>query len=241
MKNTILTVIALAVMTVSCNQKSKETDTIKATETTTATELYACPMHPEITGEKGAECSECGMELTEKVPSAALEKKDAIPATEKSKETTAATTTNTAEAITIDGIVSSYLKLKNALVNDDSNGAANAGKVLFAAFDKANSNSIVDAKLKNKFISIAINGKKHVKHISDHAGELAHQREYFALVSADVFDLITTFGSKQKLYQEYCPMYNEGKDGYWISESKEVKNPYYGAEMLSCGRMVKAI
>jgi len=25
---------------------------------------YACPMHPEITGKKGDNCSECGMNLT---------------------------------------------------------------------------------------------------------------------------------------------------------------------------------
>ena len=27
-------------------------------------ELYACPMHPEITGEKGDKCSKCNMLLT---------------------------------------------------------------------------------------------------------------------------------------------------------------------------------
>lgn len=30
--------------------------------------LYACPMHPEITGKKGATCSKCHMDLTAKVP-----------------------------------------------------------------------------------------------------------------------------------------------------------------------------
>jgi len=25
--------------------------------------VYACPMHPEVTGEKGAKCSKCGMDL----------------------------------------------------------------------------------------------------------------------------------------------------------------------------------
>ena len=25
--------------------------------------VYACPMHPDITGEKGDKCSECGMDL----------------------------------------------------------------------------------------------------------------------------------------------------------------------------------
>lgn len=30
-------------------------------------QLYACPMHPEIKGKKGEDCSKCGMELTEPV------------------------------------------------------------------------------------------------------------------------------------------------------------------------------
>ena len=25
--------------------------------------MYSCPMHPEVTGEKGEKCSKCGMEL----------------------------------------------------------------------------------------------------------------------------------------------------------------------------------
>lgn len=31
-------------------------------------EMYACPMHPEITGKKDEKCSKCGMKLTEPVP-----------------------------------------------------------------------------------------------------------------------------------------------------------------------------
>jgi hypothetical protein len=34
-------------------------------------------------------------------------------------------------------------------------------------------------------------------------------------------------------------MYNQGKNGYWISEIKDIKNPYYGSEMLTCGGIVK--
>lgn len=30
-------------------------------------QLYSCPMHPEVQDKKGAECSKCGMELTELV------------------------------------------------------------------------------------------------------------------------------------------------------------------------------
>lgn len=67
MKNTIVALLIMTLGLVSCNQKSNE----KAPETKTATEdtieVYACPMHSEITGKKGDTCSKCGMELTEKV------------------------------------------------------------------------------------------------------------------------------------------------------------------------------
>jgi hypothetical protein len=31
----------------------------------------------------------------------------------------------------------------------------------------------------------------------------------------------------------HCPMV----DGDWIQEGKEVRNPYYGSEMLECGEV----
>ena len=39
----------------------------------------------------------------------------------------------------------------------------------------------------------------------------------------------------QKLYYDNCPMYNKGKGGNWISETKEIQNPYYGKSMRDCG------
>ena len=235
MKNIILAILTLALLSVSCNQKNKETAADTAVATKTTAELYSCPMHSEITGEKGAECSECGMELTEKVEEKRTsEKNDPNTTVVKTENTVAAT------SFTINEIVSSYLTLKNALVKDDSNGAAKAGNALYATFEKVDSNTILNLKLKNKYNEIAVNAKKQVKYIGENAGKIARQREYFALLSKEVHDLIKTFGTDQKLYQDYCPMYNEGKDGYWISETKDVKNPYYGSEMLSCGRMVQA-
>ena len=235
MKNIILSIILLALASVSCNQKNKALETDSSVAVKTTAELYSCPMHPEITGKKGAECSECGMELTEKVVQMPKTEKDDASATAIKTENTVAAT-----SFTINEIVSSYLTLKNALVKDDSNGAAKAGNTLYATFEKVNSNTILNAKLKNKYNEIAVNAKKHVKDIGENAGKIARQREYFALLSKEVHDLIKTFGTDQKLYQDYCPMYNQGKDGYWISETKDVKNPYYGSEMLSCGRMVQA-
>lgn len=67
MKNLILSAILMAFVMVSCNQKNNETETQAAEKTETSSELYSCPMHPEVKGKKGEACSKCGMELTEPV------------------------------------------------------------------------------------------------------------------------------------------------------------------------------
>ena len=64
-----LTITALLALTlVSCNDKAKETEK-QTTETSanSSEKMYACPMHPEVTGKKGDTCPKCGMELTEEV------------------------------------------------------------------------------------------------------------------------------------------------------------------------------
>ena len=65
----MLTLVIIAFVSISCNKKNNENVIENSTAETTqdTTKLYACPMHPEITGEKGVACSECGMELTELV------------------------------------------------------------------------------------------------------------------------------------------------------------------------------
>jgi hypothetical protein len=82
MKTLFITAL-LAITVASCNQKVKE---VEAAETTaTANELYACSMHPEVTG-KRFRMSECGMELTEKVAQGtATEKRTPYPPMKKTK------------------------------------------------------------------------------------------------------------------------------------------------------------
>lgn len=198
-------------------QKTKETAAPEAASGTAQndSQLYACSMHPEITGKKGDKCSKCGMELTE-------------PVKETAGKSAEVETAQTAQGtFSINEIVSNYLSLKNALTKDDTKGAADAGKALYAVFNSVNPNSI-DAKLKAEYLDIADDAKEHAEHIGANGGNIEHQREHFAVLSKDMNDLIKSFKSEQKLYQDFCPMYDGGKGAIWISETKEIKNPYQG-------------
>ncbi|WP_228453988.1 DUF3347 domain-containing protein [Chryseobacterium fistulae] len=143
-----------------------------------------------------------------------------------------------AQNFTITPIIKDYLALKNALVADNDKAAANAGKQLFTTLKNVDMNAIPANKHK-EYMEIAENAKENAEHISDNAGKIDHQREHLASLSKDVSDLITLFGTTQKLYQDYCPMYNDGKGAVWISEAKTIKNPYYGSKMLTCGSVKK--
>ena len=68
--------------------------------------------------------------------------------------------------------------------------------------------------------------------------ELQHQREHFADFSTSMATLLKAVKLTDKpVYQAYCPM----KKAYWLSNTKEKKNPYYGSAMLTCGKVTDTI
>ena len=144
-------------------------------------------------------------------------------------------------AVSIKDIVGPYLQMKNAFTKDNTNDAATAGKTLQAAFINFDTKTL-SAQQQKIIADIADDAKEHAEHIGANGGNIAHQREHFDMLSKDMADLIKTFGNGgQTLYKDFCPMYNKGKGGYWISETKEIKNPYLGKGMPTCGTMKEEI
>lgn len=141
-------------------------------------------------------------------------------------------------SVSIDKIVDNYLLLKNALAKDDAKAAANAGKSLLAALNSESTNAM-NASTKIEYLDIAESAKENAEHIGDNADKIEHQREHFVILSQDMADLLKLFKTDRKLYQDFCPMYDGGNGAYWISEVKEIKNPYLGKEMPTCGSVKK--
>jgi len=143
--------------------------------------------------------------------------------------------------ISIKEIVTAYLLLKNAFTKDNSNDAATAGTSLETAF-KTFDRTALSADQKIVFEDVEDDAREHAEHIGKNGGNIAHQREHFVMLSKDMADLIKTFGNGgQTLYKDFCPMANDGKGAIWISEVKEIKNPYLGSKMPTCGTMKEEI
>ncbi|MFC3334373.1 DUF3347 domain-containing protein [Flavobacterium palustre] len=143
-------------------------------------------------------------------------------------------------SVSTEAIIDSYLEIKNALANDNSAEAATMAADFSKAVEATKTDKIA-VELKDKYSEATEEAKKQAALIVSNSGKIDQQRKSFAVLSKNITSLIATFGTNKKLFQDYCPMYDEGKSGYWISEMKAIRNPYYGSEMLECGGMIKEI
>jgi hypothetical protein len=137
-------------------------------------------------------------------------------------------------------IVSTYLQMKNAFTEDNSSVAATSGKKLEAAFINFDKSTLTAAQ-KKTYEDVESDAREHAEHIGTNGGNIEHQREHFELLSKDIYDLVKALGSGQVLFKDFDPMFNNGKGAFWLSETKEIKNPYMGKAMLTSGSIKEEI
>ena len=127
-----------------------------------------------------------------------------------------------------------YIQLKNALVNTDANAASTAGKLIIKAIEAIDTKNFTSKQLLNwtMYAEKISYDAEHVKSTP----ETEHQREHFISLSKNLYELAKVFNANtEDLYYQFCPMANDGKGAYWLSEQSKIRNPYYGKKMLSCG------
>ena len=121
-------------------------------------------------------------------------------------------------------ILDGYFAMKKSLQEDQQ-----ADATAFIA-----SLSTLDTYKDNKdVLELQSDLKKHAEAITN--ADIKTQRKHFEELSDDLLDLVEIIGSDRELYEHYCPMYDNDKGGMWISETKELINPLFGSEMLTCG------
>lgn len=167
-------------------------------------------------------------------------KHDSLTSKNEIKKIDSATLNNNA-IFPMQDIVSGYIELKNALTNDNGKDAAVAGNNLLGTLNKINT-ATLNVGQQKMYASLKDDLKENAEHIGANAGKIEHQREHFEMLSKDVMDLVKTFGNGgHTLYEDFCPMANNGKGATWLSELKEIKNPYMGSKMPGCGSIKEEI
>lgn len=131
-------------------------------------------------------------------------------------------------------LLTPYLKIEDALVASDAKSAS----AQTSAFNTA---------LKNVDMGL-VKGDAHVKWMEQlknleaatklilSSNDIEIQRAAFSQLTNAIYSSIKTFGVKGlDAYYQFCPMAFDNKGAFWISDEKEISNPYFGEQMLRCG------
>ncbi len=133
-------------------------------------------------------------------------------------------------------VIAEYLELKNNLVQ------SNTGQVAASAQQVLSSLNAVDMEL--------LDGEDHMEWMREFptlkttaesisgSTSLEEQRASFGALSAQLIETVKYFQIQGVYYEQFCPMTNNGKGAYWLSEQKEIANPYLGEGMGHCGETI---
>jgi hypothetical protein len=131
------------------------------------------------------------------------------------------TTAGTVSKEQLQGVLAAYFDIKNALVLTDA-----------AKAKSASSNFL--AKLGGEMEEL----KKYALNIQN-GEDVEEIRADFEDLSKSMYAVVkdNTDASEETVYKQYCPMAFNNQGAYWLSNEKEIRNPYFGDKMLKCGKV----
>ena len=136
-------------------------------------------------------------------------------------------------------VTKSYLILKDAFVKSDAQAVKLAAENTIATMKNVDM-EVLTAEAHSKWMKLQKTIMDNLNGIVQMDG-IEMKRSHFSIVSNSLLEAIKQYGmhsaEKSALYLEYCPMAFDNKGAYWISDSKEIMNPYFGDAMLHCGEV----
>lgn len=137
-------------------------------------------------------------------------------------------------------LLTTYLDLKDALVADDFEAAEDHGNKLENQLE-GTEDSKFEGNAAGAWESYKIQLKNELSKITS-ANDIAQQRAAFDEFSAVVIKFTKAFNPlDEKLYVQHCPMADNDRGADWLSLSEEIRNPYYGEAMLTCGEVTEIL
>jgi hypothetical protein len=133
-------------------------------------------------------------------------------------------------------IFKSYVVLKDAFVSSDESNVKSAAVATLEAASKVDMTLVSGAAHNDwmNFLAPIQNSLKEIQSTSD----LEQQRKSFSTLSDNLYKSIKAFGlGGKEAFYEFCPMAFNNEGGYWLSDQSQIRNPYFGDKMLTCGEV----
>ena len=155
--------------------------------------------------------------------------------TEKPKMEMLKTKTETIKTDYLKRVYDNYFAVKDALIKTDGVTASANAKNLLTAINAVEMDKLsMDVHM--AWMKIMESLKKETQAISE-TNDVEKQRGHLDMLSKDMYTLFKVSKYEAPVYYQYCPM----KDSNWLSKEETIRNPYYGSQMLSCGKTVEII
>lgn len=132
--------------------------------------------------------------------------------------------------------VQSYLSIKDALVKTNAQETQKAISQAKASLAKVDM-KLLEGQAHNIWMDLLKTMQGSLDKIAQTA-DVEEQRKHFESLSDNLIEAVEYFGVVENtIYRQYCPMAFRDKGAYWLSGEKEIRNPYFGDMMLTCGEV----
>ncbi len=133
-------------------------------------------------------------------------------------------------------IIGNYMDVKDALVASNPEQAGSSSKLALNGLKK-----IIEADL-DKMTKEHLNKIVEMFTKISNTADLGSQRDHFITLSENMISISTNLKEiSSTLFVQNCPMANKNKGADWLSWEKEIRNPYYGEAMMTCGEVKQVI
>jgi Cu(I)/Ag(I) efflux system membrane fusion protein len=127
-----------------------------------------------------------------------------------------------------------YIVLKDAFVQSDVKKVKQAAEKIEQSLANINM-KILNGDSHTQWMKITDKMNNLLKQIKS-TGEIEVQRKDFSNLTNEFYEALKVFGLMGKtVYYQFCPMAFNEKGAFWLSTTIEIRNPYYGDQMLTCG------
>ena len=137
-------------------------------------------------------------------------------------------------------VFEAYIATKEALVKDDKNTVQQSAELMVNNLDKVDMKLLTDSSSHEHWMKAAKEMRQSATAIAA-SNDIKEQRSHFKGLSTAITSAVQMYGIGQVVYNQFCPMADDNKGAYWLSNDKNVLNPYFGSSMLACGSVKQII
>jgi len=133
-------------------------------------------------------------------------------------------------------VFTSYVELKDAFVASDANKVKDEAKQTDEALAKVDM-KLLSGAAHNDWMNYLSPIQSSLKEIQA-STDIEAQRKALSDLSDNLYKSVKAFGlGGKEAFYDYCPMAFNNKGAYWLSDQQQIRNPYFGDKMLTCGEV----